>query len=91
MPGRQLRRCRAERRYVRFPEASTRIRISRLRLINFANYRDLDITSGDPTGDHIGGVGESKVNQSNFIHSLRIVLDLTLPERVGAIRQGAVS
>ena len=53
------------------------MRISRIRIINFANFADLDVeTSGS-----LVVVGENKVGKSNFIRALQLVLDPGLSER----------
>lgn len=51
--------------------------ISRVRIINFANFRDLDIR----TGEDMVIVGENKVGKSNFLYALRLILDPGLSER----------
>lgn len=53
------------------------MRISRIRIINFANFSDLDVQ----TGDSIVVVGENKVGKSNFIRALQLILDPGLSER----------
>lgn len=53
------------------------MRISRIRLINFANFSDVDLE----TGDSIVIVGENKVGKSNFIRALQLILDPGLSER----------
>lgn len=53
------------------------MRISRVRLINFANFSDIDVE----TGDSIVIVGENKVGKSNFIRALQLILDPGLSER----------
>jgi len=53
------------------------MRISRIRISNFANFRELDIA----TDDNIVIVGENKVGKTNFIRALRLILDPTLSER----------
>ncbi|MFJ5483748.1 ATP-dependent nuclease [Pectobacterium actinidiae] len=53
------------------------MRISRVRLINFANFSNVDIE----TGDSIVIVGENKVGKSNFIRGLQLILDPGLSER----------
>ncbi len=53
------------------------MRISRIRIVNFANFADLDVeTSGS-----LVVVGENKVGKSNFIRALQLVLDPGLSER----------
>lgn len=46
------------------------MRISRIRLINFANFSDVDVE----TGESIVIVGENKVGKSNFIRGLQLIL-----------------
>ncbi|EPT7062068.1 ATP-dependent nuclease [Cronobacter turicensis] len=53
------------------------MRISRIRLINFANFSDVDVE----TGESIVIVGENKVGKSNFIRGLQLILDPGLSER----------
>lgn len=53
------------------------MRISRVRLINFANFSNVDVE----TGDSIVIVGENKVGKSNFIRGLQLILDPRLSER----------
>ncbi|MCP3584330.1 AAA family ATPase [Escherichia coli] len=53
------------------------MRISRIRLINFANFSDVDVE----TGESIVIVGENKVGKSNFIRGLQLILDPALSER----------
>jgi putative ATP-dependent endonuclease of OLD family len=53
------------------------VRISRIKIKNFANFSDLDVE----TGDSIVIVGENKVGKSNFIRALQLILDPGLSER----------
>ncbi len=53
------------------------MRISRVRIKNFANFSELDVE----TGQSIVIVGENKVGKSNFIRALQLVLDPGLPDR----------
>ena len=53
------------------------MRISRIRISNFANFSDVDVQ----TGDSIVMVGENKVGKSNFIRALQLILDPGLSER----------
>lgn len=53
------------------------VRISRIKIKNFANFSDLDVE----TGDNIVIVGENKVGKSNFIRALQLILDPGLSER----------
>lgn len=50
--------------------------ISRIRIKNFANFSNLDVS----TSESVVIVGENKVGKSNFIFALRLLLDPTLPE-----------
>lgn len=52
------------------------MRISRVQIKNFRNFKALDVQ----TGDNLVIVGENKVGKTNFLHALRLVLDPTLPE-----------
>lgn len=53
------------------------MRISRIKISNFANFSEIDIE----TGDSIVIVGENKVGKSNFIRALQLILDPGLSER----------
>lgn len=53
------------------------LRISRIKIKNFANFSDVDIE----TGKNIVLVGENKAGKSNFIRALRMILDPALSER----------
>ncbi len=53
------------------------MRISRVRLRNFANFSSIDVE----TGESIVIVGENKVGKSNFIRALQLILDPGLSER----------
>ena len=53
------------------------MRISRVRIVNFANFSNLDVQ----TGDSIVVVGENKVGKSNFLHAIQLILDPGLSER----------
>jgi len=53
------------------------VRISRIKISNFANFSELDVE----TGDSIVIVGENKVGKSNFIRALQLILDPGLSER----------
>jgi len=58
------------------------MRISRVRIENFRNFRLLDVK----LGEHAVVVGENKVGKSNFLHALRLVLDPTLPDSARQLR-----
>lgn len=53
------------------------MRISRIKISNFANFSEIDVR----TGDSIVVVGENKVGKSNFIRALQLILDPGLSER----------
>jgi putative ATP-dependent endonuclease of OLD family len=53
------------------------LRISRVRISNFANFSSLDVQ----TGDNVVIVGENKTGKSNFIRALQLILDPGLSER----------
>lgn len=53
------------------------MRISRIKISNFANFSDIDVE----TGESIVIVGENKVGKSNFIRALQLILDPGLSER----------
>ncbi len=53
------------------------MRVSRIGIINFANFATLDVN----TGDNIVVVGENKVGKSNFIRALQLILDPGMSER----------
>jgi putative ATP-dependent endonuclease of OLD family len=53
------------------------VRISRIKITNFANFSGLDVE----TGDSIVIVGENKVGKSNFVRALQLILDPGLSER----------
>jgi putative ATP-dependent endonuclease of OLD family len=53
------------------------VRISRVKISNFANFSDIDVE----TGQSIVIVGENKVGKSNFIRALQLILDPGLSER----------
>lgn len=53
------------------------MRISRVKINNFANFQGLDVS----TGESLVLVGENKVGKSNFIRALQLILDPGLSER----------
>lgn len=53
------------------------MRISRVRISNFATFSELDVA----TGESIVIVGENKVGKSNFVRALQLILDPGLSER----------
>lgn len=53
------------------------MRISRVKIGNFANFSDIDVE----TGESIVILGENKVGKSNFVRALQLILDPGLSER----------
>lgn len=58
------------------------MRISRIQIRNFRNFRHLDLR----LGQHAVIVGENKIGKSNFIFALRLLLDPTLPDSARQLR-----
>jgi AAA ATPase domain len=58
------------------------MRIARIQIQNFRNFKLLDI----PVGEHAVIVGENCVGKSNLIFALRLILDPTLPDSVRKLR-----
>lgn len=59
------------------------MRISRIQIENFRNFRKLDVE----TGPSIVIVGENAVGKSNLLFALRLILDPTLPDSARQLRQ----
>jgi putative ATP-dependent endonuclease of the OLD family len=59
------------------------MRISRIRIENFRNFRRLDVN----VASHAVIVGENKIGKSNLLHALRLVLDPSLPEASRVLRE----
>ncbi len=59
------------------------MRISRINIENFRNFRQLDVE----TGPSIVIVGENAVGKSNLLFALRLILDPTLPDSARQLRQ----
>ncbi|MEU4368229.1 ATP-dependent nuclease [Micromonospora chersina] len=59
------------------------MRISRLAIRNFRNFRDLVI---DPFPDNAVIVGENGIGKSNLLHALRLLLDPDLPYSARKLR-----
>jgi putative ATP-dependent endonuclease of OLD family len=53
------------------------VRISKIKIENFANFADFEID----TGENLVVVGENKVGKSNLIFALQLILDPGLAER----------
>ncbi len=58
------------------------MRISRIQIENFRNFKQLDIT----LSEHVVVVGENKIGKSNLLHALRLVLDPSLPDSARQLR-----
>lgn len=58
------------------------MRISRVHIENFRNFRRLDVK----LGEHAVVVGENKVGKSNLLRALRMVLDPSLPDSARLLR-----
>jgi putative ATP-dependent endonuclease of the OLD family len=58
------------------------MRIARIQVQNFRNFKLLDI----PVGEHAVIVGENRVGKSNLIFALRLILDPTLPDSIRKLR-----
>lgn len=58
------------------------MRLSRLQISNFRNFKNLDVE----VGPHLVVVGENKVGKSNLLHALRLVLDPSLPDSARRLR-----
>lgn len=58
------------------------MRLSRVQIQNFRNFKNLDVE----VGPHLVIVGENKVGKSNFLHALRLVLDPSLPDSARRLR-----
>ncbi|MGH8967555.1 MAG: AAA family ATPase, partial [Actinomycetes bacterium] len=64
------------------------MRISRLRVKNFRNFRLLEINPFPPSAVI---VGENGVGKSNLLHALRLVLDPDLPDSARRLRAEDIS
>lgn len=52
------------------------MKIHRIRIKNFRNFKDLDVM----LGEQVVIVGENKIGKTNLLHALRLVLDPSLPD-----------
>ena len=59
------------------------MKLHRLEIRNFRNFRHLDIR----IGQHAVIVGENKIGKSNLLFALRLILDPSLPDSVRQLRQ----
>src|SRR3546814_2955000 len=53
------------------------MRLSRIRIENFRNCQELDVT----LGGNVVIVGENRVGKSNLLFALRVIFDPSLPDR----------
>ena len=58
------------------------MRISRIQICNFRNFRELDV----PVGPSAVILGENQIGKSNLLHALRLVLDPSLPDSARQLR-----
>src|SRR5712671_926591 len=58
------------------------MRISRINIENFRNFKNLDLR----LSEHVVIVGENKIGKSNLLHALRLVLDPSLPDVARQLR-----
>lgn len=59
------------------------MQISRIRIQNFRNFRDLDVALGEDAVI----VGENKIGKSNLLHALRLILDPSMPDSARQLRE----
>src|SRR5438105_9757597 len=59
------------------------MRLSRIRIENFRNFKLLDIS----LSEHAVIVGENKIGKSNLLYALRLVLDPSLPDSARQLRE----
>jgi len=59
------------------------MRISRIQIKNFRNFRNLDVA----VGRHVVIVGENSAGKSNLLFALRLILDPTLPDSARQLRR----
>src|SRR3546814_14760130 len=52
------------------------MRLSRIRIENFRNFQELDVT----LGGNVVIVGENRVGKSNLLFALRLIFDPSLPD-----------
>ena len=59
------------------------MRISRIKINNFRNFANLDVT----LGKHAIIVGENKIGKSNLLYALRLLFDPSLPDSARRLRE----
>ena len=57
--------------------------ISRIRIENFRNFRELDVSLSSQAVI----VGENKSGKTNFLHAIRLVLDPSLPDSARQLKE----
>lgn len=58
------------------------MRLSRISIKNFRNFRSLDMS----LGEHTVILGENKVGKTNMLYALRLILDPSLPDSMRRLR-----
>jgi putative ATP-dependent endonuclease of OLD family len=58
------------------------MRLSRIRITNFRNFKSLDVG----LGEHAVILGENKVGKTNLLFALRLILDPSLPDSARQLR-----
>ena len=58
------------------------MRLSRIRINNFRNFKSLDVQ----LGEHAVILGENKVGKTNLLYALRLILDPSLPDSARQLR-----
>lgn len=58
------------------------MRLSRITIKNFRNFRSLDVL----LGEHTVILGENKVGKTNLLYALRLILDPSLPDSMRRLR-----
>lgn len=59
------------------------MKLHRIKIKNFRNFKDLDVM----LGDQVVIVGENKIGKTNLLHALRLVLDPSLPDSARQLQQ----
>ena len=58
------------------------MRLNRIRITNFRNFKDFDVR----LGQHAVFLGENRVGKTNLLFALRLILDPTLPDSARKLR-----
>jgi putative ATP-dependent endonuclease of the OLD family len=59
------------------------MRLSRIQITNFRNFKSLDVA----LSEHAVIVGENKIGKSNLVYALRLLLDPTMPDSTRQLRE----